>query len=146
EVQVRDGLARPEQAAHQPQLGVERVEVLSGGFLVTRTDLVAGAVVADAPAEGDVEVEAERLVRAVGAFQDGLPVVGGAESVVEAVRARVRRVARRAAPESLDQLVVDLDLARADDRARRSPGTGRRAAVAGRRRAGAGRRYAGRRA
>src|SRR5690606_5047119 len=133
EMQVRDVLARTEQAADQPQFGVERIEVLRRGFLVARADLVAGTVVADAPAEGDMEVKPERTAPAPCALDDRIAVVGRPEAGMEAVRARIRGIAWRASAEALDQPRVDLDFAsaQAEPCVHRAGGPGRRAGVTG---------------
>ena len=92
-----------------PDLHAQVVQVTGGAGLVARDHLVAAAVEADRVAEGQVDVERERLVhRADQARAHGLLEGLRVEGLDEAVRRRVAGVARAQLVEALHEIEVDL--------------------------------------
>ena len=96
-----------DQSADDADLLLDVADVLGGVVVVLGDDLVARAVVADRVAERHVHVQRQR--RRDVARRQRVDVVGGREAVVEAVRRRIRRVARADAVVLAHQRFVEGD-------------------------------------
>ena len=97
QVQLADGLAGADARHVQVHLAAQVAQVGRAAVVVLGDDLVAGAVVAQRFAERNVHVQRQRQRhggRAGAALLQRLDVIGLAERLDEAVRRRVRGVAR----------------------------------------------------
>ena len=106
-MQLRHGVAQAQMHGVQVDLAAQVAQVIGRPAVVPGDDLVAGAVVAQRFAERNVHVQRKRQRqgrRAGPALGERLLVVGGAESLDEAVGGRVGRVARPRDVETPQQL------------------------------------------
>src|SRR4051812_2442338 len=97
-----------EERRQELQFPLEVADILGRPAVVTGHDLVAAAVVADALAEGQMDVDGKGLADAAGvALRQALPQLGLAESLDETVGRGIRGVARAGLVVSPDQHRVD---------------------------------------
>ena len=92
---------------HSGDLLLDGPEVAAGHVVLRRDDDVAAAVVAALGAEGQVDVEAQRLVHAGRGGVETLAQGGGIHAVVELGRRRVRGVPRPGPVVALDEVGGD---------------------------------------
>lgn len=124
EVQLLDVVEAGEELALHLDLALQVAEIDGGLVTVLRDDLVAAAVVADGVAERNVDVQRQRMAGAARMqVGDRLQVVAVAEGVVEAVRGRIRGVARPRLAQPADQAGIELHML---DRVDRYGGQGHR--------------------